>query len=78
MSHTDSKGNKTWIKGEIVIGGGRLTKGWNSTLDFRDIEFVYEKAGIFQVIKRRVQDTSSYIGIKFNPKIKNTLSLFFT
>lgn len=47
------------------------------TLLFRDIEFVYEKARIFKGIKR-VKETSSYIEIKLNPKIKNTLVFFFS
>lgn len=77
MSHTGSKGHhRHWIKGGIVIGGGKLIKGWNPTLDFRDTEFVYEKARIFKGIKR-VKETSSSIEIKLNPTIKNTLVFFF-
>lgn len=68
--------NATESEEETVIGRDSLIKGWNLTLDFKDIEFVYEKAKIFKVIKRRIKDSSSYIGAKFKPKIKNTLVFF--
>lgn len=64
MSHKDIKHNRIWIKGEIVIGGDSLIKGWNLTLDFSDIEFVYEKARIFKLIKRRIKDSSLNLQLK--------------
>lgn len=45
------------------------------TLDFTVIEFVYEKERIFKVI-RRIKDSSSSIGTKLKPKIKNNLFFF--
>lgn len=46
-------------------------------MDLRAVEFVYEKAKMFKVIKRRIKDSSSYIGNKFKSKIKNSSSFSF-